>query len=66
LPTTCKGITIGGLRKIKAMIQSECEAGRFKSFPDGTHCKGMMKYEELTTTDVVYRYVKDEAVSGDR
>ena len=45
----------------------ECEAGRFKedkSFPDGTHCKGTMKYEELTTTDIVYRYVKDESVTG--
>jgi hypothetical protein len=69
LPTTCKGITIGGLRKMKLLIQSECEAGRFKedkSFPDGTHCKGTMNYEELTTTDIVYRYVKDEAVTGDR
>ena len=67
LPTTCKGITIGGLRKMKALMQSECEAGRFKedkSFPDGTHCKGTMKYEELTTTDIVYRYVKDESVTG--
>ena len=67
LPTTCKGITIGGLRKMKALMQSECEAGRFKedkSFSDGTHCKGTMKYEELTTTDIVYCYVKDESVTG--
>jgi hypothetical protein len=69
LPTTCKGIKIGGLRKMRALMQSECEAGRFKedkSFPDGTHCKGTMKYEELTTTDIVYRYVKDDIISTDR
>ena len=67
LPTTCKGITIGGLRRMEASIQSECEAGRFKedkSFPDGTQCKGTVMYKELTTTDIVYRYVKDESVSG--
>ena len=62
LPTTCKGITIAGLRKLKAVIQSECESGRFRedqSYPDGTSCKGTMKYEELTVTDMVYRYVKE-------
>ena len=67
LPTTTKGITIAGLKKMKALIQSECETGRFKEdqgFTDGTQCKGTMKYEELTTTDIVYRYVKDESVSG--
>jgi hypothetical protein len=67
LPTTCKGITIGGLREMEARVQSECKAGRFtqgKSFPDGTHCKHTWKYEELTTTDIVYRYVKDESVTG--
>jgi ankyrin repeat protein len=30
LPTTCKGISIGGLRTMKAQMQSECESGRFK------------------------------------
>ena len=67
LPTTTKGITIGGLRKMKDLIQSECAAGWFKedrSFPDGTQCKGTMSYEDLTTTDVVYRYVKDVSISG--
>ena len=67
LPTTTKGITIAGLKKMSALIESECEAGRFKddmSFPDGTECKGTMVYKELTTTDIVYRYVKD--ISGDR
>ena len=37
LPTTCKGITITGLRKMAALIKSECEAGRFKDdqiYPD--------------------------------
>ena len=69
LPTTCKGITIGGLKKLKVVIQTECEAGRFKedkTFPDGTRCKGTTKFKNLTTTDVVYRYVKDESVTGDR
>jgi len=68
LPTTTKGITITGLRKMKSLIQSECRAGRFRddaSFPDGTNSKGTMNYEEVTTTDVVYRYVKDKSVTGD-
>ena len=67
LPTCFKGITIAGLKKMNALIQFECEAGRFEedqSYPDGTQCKGTMKYEELTTTDILYRYVKDESVSG--
>lgn len=62
-------MTLAGLRKIKALIQAECQAGRFKddkSFPDGTRCKGTTSYETLTTTDVVYRYVKDEGVTGHR
>ena len=68
LPTTTKGITVAGLRKIKAVIQAECEGGRFAGdakFPDGTLCKGTTRYSELTTTDVVYRYVKDASVTGD-
>ena len=47
LPTTTKGITIAGLKKMSALIQSVCEAGRFKddmSFPDGTECKGALVY----------------------
>ena len=58
LSTTCKGITIRGMRKMNSLMQSECESGRFKedkSFLDGTHCKGTKKYKELTTTDIVYR-----------
>ena len=68
LPTTTKGITIAGLRKIKAVVQAECEGGRFegdRKFPDGTLCKGTTRFSELTTTDVVYRYVKDSSVTGD-
>ena len=53
LPTMCKGIKIGGLRKMKAQMQSECSEGRFK------------EYREITTTEVVDRFVKDEKVSGD-
>ena len=67
LPTTTKGITISGLRKMKPVIQTECERGRFKedrTYNDGTHSKGTMTYEELSTTDVVYKYVKDPRISG--
>ena len=69
LPTTTKGITIAGLRKIDGVLRSECQAGRFsedKSFPDGTLCKGTTVYEELTTGDIVYRYVKDKGVTGNK
>jgi hypothetical protein len=68
--TTSKGISIRGLEKLAGKIRKECANGRFshdKDFShDGKFCKGTTSYSLVTTTQVVYLYVKDKAVTGSK
>lgn len=67
LPTTCKGIKVSGLRKMEARVEALCLEGLFqedRSYADGTVCKGTRDFDQLTTTDVVYGYVKSKEVTG--
>ena len=67
--TALKGLTLGGLRKMEATVRQLCLDGHFntlRTFPDGTVCPPVSRFEDLTTTHVVYCWVKDTAVTGDR
>lgn len=67
LPTTLKGVAVSGLRKMSERVRSLCGEGFFaedRVFTDGTVIYGTRDYEALTTTQVVYQFVRDEEVSG--
>lgn len=67
LPTTLKGISVFGLKKVAERVRKLCEEGFFaedRVFTDGTLCYGTSDYSCLTTTQVVYQFVRDEDVSG--
>ena len=68
LPTTLKGISVGGLKKMAERVRKLCEEDGFfaedRAFTDGTVVYGTRDYNTLTTTQVVYQFVRDEDVSG--
>lgn len=67
LPTTLKGVTVTGLQRMAERVKTLCQEGFFsedRAFTDGTVCYGTRDYEALTTTQVVYQFVRDEDVSG--
>ncbi len=67
-PETCfKGITLRGLRKLVGRIKELCASGHFdeEAVINGTTFKGIGgDYEKLTTTQLVYLWVKLEGVTG--
>lgn len=67
LPTTAKGITVRGLKKVAEKVKQLVIEGFFaqeKKYDDGTICPAVTEYDELTTTHVVYCWVKNS--TGDK
>lgn len=67
--TSLLGIKIKGLRILESWVKQKWEAGSFKAerkFPDGTVCLAVDRYEEITTTHVVYCLIQDESLTKDK
>ena len=64
-----RGLTLGGLRKMEAKVRALHASGRFAeewTSPDGKMTlPAVPRFEDLTTEQLVYRWVKDHAVTGD-
>jgi hypothetical protein len=63
LPTTAKGIRIKGLKKVVERVKCLVAEGLFaqeKAYEDGTVCPAVADYKDLTTTHVVYGWVKEQ------
>ena len=60
---------MGGIKKFLALTRAKFDSGFFngceeKMFEDGTELPAVTKFEDLTTTHVVYMLIKDPDITG--
>jgi len=63
------GVNLVFAKKMLAHVEKLFNDGYFnkdRKFEDGTKLEPVHKFEDLTTTHVVYLWVKDESVTGDK
>ena len=64
-----RGVSLGGIKKIFTFVRDKFDSGFFdgcelKRFEDDTVLPAVTKFEELTTTHVVYLLIKDPSITG--
>jgi hypothetical protein len=64
------GISLRGIRRLRARLVEMCASETSPFAKDttllGRDCPGVRSFKQLTTTHLVYKWVKDEAVTGIR
>ena len=66
-----RGISLGGMKKFLAFVRAKFDSGFFngceqKRFEDKTKLPAVTKFEDLTTTHVVYMLIKDPNITGSK
>lgn len=66
--TISRGISLRGLRRLREQLKKLCVQGRFVADMDinGRSFPGAKKCDDLTTPQLVYRWIKDPKVTRDR
>ena len=66
-----RGISLSGIKKFLGYVRDQFDSGFFdgcdqKRFEDGTFLSAVSKFEDLTTTHVVYKLIKDPSITDSK